>query len=94
MRRDDENTTKIQRLADVVCLLGSTIFNALVWRDRGASPRPTAPEADAQTARLPVPVLTCLSTGLFKQTRFITTGHLPQIESVFKCLLKIGVLYK
>ena len=22
MRRDDENTTKIQRLADVVCLLG------------------------------------------------------------------------
>ena len=30
-------------------------FTSLVWRDRGANPRSTDPEADALTTRLPGP---------------------------------------
>ena len=33
----------------------------LVWRDRGANPRSTAPEADALTTRLSGPVIELIS---------------------------------
>ena len=56
----------------------------LVWRDRGANPRSTAPEADALTTRLSGPVncvYTCVTHVLHVSFEFTTKKKIVFITS-------------
>ena len=48
----------------------------LVWRDRGANPRPAAPEADALTTRLSGPVLVDIINEFYLDQMFAHCLHI------------------
>ena len=60
----------------------------LVWHDRGANPRPTAPEADALTTRLSGPVMFfdyfLLVRLIIKNISRAIPGHVRCDLNVFK----------